>query len=1059
MSLSSPFVHRPVGTTLLTVAVTLAGAIGYLLLPVSPLPQVDFPSISVTANLPGASPETMASAVATPLERQFGRIAGISEMTSASSLGSTSITMQFDLDRDINAAARDVQAAINAARGQLPTNLPNNPSYKKVNPADSPIMILALTSDTYTMPQMYDSASTILQQRLSQVPGVGQVTVGGGSPPAVRVDTNPTVLNHFGLGLEDVRLALSAANANRPKGQISDGERSWSITSTDQLMTATEYEPLMVVYRNGAPVRLRDVATVTDSVEDVRAYGMNLDKPDDKPVGKPAITIIVYRQPGANIIATVDRIVALLPQLEAQIPADMNLSVAMDRTGTIRASLHDVQFTLLISIALVILVVFLFLRDVRATLIPTVAVPVSLIGTFGVMYLAGYSLDNLSLMALTIATGFVVDDAIVVIENISRHLEEGLSPMSAALLGAKEIGFTVLSISVSLVAVFIPILLMNGIVGRLFREFAVTLSVAIAVSLVVSLTTTPMMCAILLKSKKDQHRGRLYQFSERIFDGILGFYERTLMWVLRHQRATMIVTLSTIGFTVYLYVVVPKGFFPQQDTGRLSGSLMADQDISFQSMSRLLRQFASAVGEDPAVAGLIAFTGGQNSGASNSARMFITLRPLSVRKKNADAVIARIRKEAARIPGATLILQPVQDLRIGGRSSSAQYQYTLKGDSLEELSHWSNKLLREMRKIPGLADVNTDQQNKGLQTKLNVDRDTASRLGISMSTIDNTLYDAFGQRQVSTIYKSLNQYHVVMQVESEFSQNPDSLRHIFVRGLLDAQIPLNTLYRQTSTNSALAANHSGQFPSVTISFNLTLGTALGDVVPKIEQVANDIGIPENIQGRFQGTAQAFQDSLRNQPLLILAALVTVYIVLGVLYESYIHPITILSTLPSAGVGALLALLLCRIELNVMALIGILLLIGIVKKNAIMMIDFALEAERNHGKSPEEAIFEACILRFRPITMTTMAALLGGLPLALGTGDGAELRRPLGIAIVGGLIFSQMLTLYTTPVVYLYLDRLCLWCERLRFGHHRSAMAEHHATAESRQIKSMHRSQH
>ena len=1033
MSLSSPFVHRPVGTTLLTVAITLAGALGYGLLPVSPLPQVDFPSISVSASLPGASPETMASAVATPLERQFGRIAGISEMTSASTLGTSSITMQFDLDRDINAAARDVQAAINSARGQLPTNLPSNPSYRKVNPADSPIMMLALTSDTYRPGQLYDAASTILQQRLSQVPGVGQVSVGGSSPPAVRVDLNPTVLNHFGLGLEDVRTALAAANANRPKGSIADDSHTWSITSTDQLMTAAEYEPLFVTYRNGAPVRLRDIATVTDSVEDVRNYGLSLEKPDDKPSIKTAITIIIFRQPGANIVATADRIVELLPQLEAQIPADMNLSVAMDRTGTIRASLKDVQFTLLISIALVILVVFLFLRDLRATLIPTVAVPVSLVGTFGVMYLCGYSLDNLSLMALTIATGFVVDDAIVVIENISRHLEEGMSPMAASLLGAREIGFTVLSISVSLVAVFIPILLMNGIVGRLFREFAVTLSVAIAVSLVVSLTTTPMMCAILLKSKEDQKRGSLYQFSERIFDRILAVYEYTLTKVLRHQRITMFVTLSTIGFTVYLYVIIPKGFFPQQDTGRLTGSLMADQDISFQSMSRLLRQFARIAGEDPAVSSLIAFVGGSNSGASNSGRMFLTLKPLRERQLSADGVVARIRKAAAKLPGATLILQPVQDLRIGGRASSAQYQYTLKGDNLDELSFWSTKLLREMRNIKGLADVNTDQQNKGLQTRLIVDRDSAARLGIDMTTIDNTLYDAFGQRQVSTIYKSLNQYHVVMQVESGFSQNPDSLRHIFVKGPANAQIPLNSLYRQVSTNSALSANHSGQFPSVTLSFNLTLGTALGDVVPKIEQAALELGIPENIQGRFQGTAQAFQDSLRNQPWLLAAAIVTVYIVLGILYESYIHPITILLSLPPAGVGALLALMLCKVELNVMGMIGILLLIGIVKKNAIMMIDFALEAERNHGKSPEEAILEACILRFRPITMTTLAALLGGLPLALGAGDGAELRRPLGIAIVGGLIFSQMLTLYTTPVVYLFFDWLCLWCDRVRFG--------------------------
>jgi multidrug efflux pump len=1021
MSLSTPFIHRPVGTTLLTIAITLAGVLGYTMLPVSPLPQVDFPTIQVSANLPGASPETMASAVATPLERQFGRIAGVTEMTSASSLGSTSITMQFDLDRNINAAARDVQAAINAARGQLPANLPNNPSYRKVNPADAPIMILALTSDTYTKPKMYDVAATILQQKLAQVRGVGQVMVGGGSAPAVRVDINPTILNHFGIGLEDVRLALGAANANRPKGSISDATRSWSLMSTDQLFQAKEYAPLIVMYRNGAPVRLQDIATVTDSVEDIRAFGIAN--------GKPSITLMVFRQPGANIIGTVDRIRDLLPQLDAQIPADMELSVAMDRTATIRASLEDVQFTLVLSVGLVILVVFLFLRDWRATLIPSVAVPVSLIATFGVMYLCDYSLDNLSLMALTIATGFVVDDAIVVIENIARHLEDGLTPLQASIKGAQEIGFTVLSISISLVAVFIPILLMGGIVGRLFREFAVTLSVAIAVSLVVSLTTTPMMCAYMLKSKQDQRHGRIYNASERFFEWILSWYETTLRIVLRHQPLTMLVTLSTVGLTVYLYVIVPKGFFPQQDTGRLTGSLQADQDTSFKSMARLLKQFAAVISEDPAVSGVTASIGGMG-GATNSGRMFVSLKALHERKLSADQVIARIRGKASKLPGATLLLQAVQDLRIGGRASSAQYQYSLRGDSLNELSDWNAKLLREMRKIPGLVDVNTDQQNKGLQTRLDIDRVMAARLGITLSTIDNTLYDAFGQRQVSTIYKSLNQYHVVMQVEDSFSQNPDSLRHIFVRGQNDAQIPLKTIYRQTSTNSALSANHSGQFPSTTISFNLAPGTSLGEVIPKIEQASRQLGMPESIQGKFSGTAQAFQASLSNQPLLILAALVTVYIVLGMLYESYIHPLTILSTLPSAGVGALLALMVCRTELNVMALIGILLLIGIVKKNAIMMIDFALEAERNHGKSPEDAIFEACILRFRPITMTTMAALLAGLPLAVGAGNGAELRQPLGIAIVGGLIFSQMLTLYTTPVVYLYLDRFRLWCNGL-----------------------------
>ena len=1020
MSLSTPFIHRPVGTTLLTVAITLAGALGYGLLPVSPLPQVDFPTIQVSASLPGANPETMASAVATPLERQFGRIAGVAEMTSASSLGSTSITLQFDLDRDINAASRDVQAAINAARGQLPANLPNNPSYRKVNPADAPIMILAITSENYTKAAMYDVAATILQQRLAQVQGVGQVSVGGGSPPAVRVDVNPTILNHYSLGLEDVRAVLGAANTNRPKGQIADESQTWSISATDQLMTAREYEPLFVAYRNGAPIRLKDVASVTDSVEDIRSFGLS--------DGMPSITLMIFRQPGANIIATVDRIKELLPQLGAQIPADMTLRAVMDRTGTIRASLREVQFTLMISVGLVILVVFLFLRDLRATLIPSVAVPVSLISTFGVMYLFDYSIDNLSLMALTIATGFVVDDAIVVVENISRHIEAGMSPRDASLLGAKEIGFTVLSISVSLIAVFIPILLMSGIVGRLFREFAVTLSVSIIVSLLVSLTTTPMMCAFLLKPHRGQRHGLLYRLSERLFEFVLHVYTRSLLVVLRHQTITLLITLSTIGLTVYLYVIVPKGFFPQQDTGRVTGSLQADQDTSSQAMTRLLKQFAAAVSEDPAVAGVTAFTGGSREagGASNSGRMFVALKPLKERKLRADEVIGRIRSRVSKIPGANLYLQAVQDLRIGGRASSSQYQYTLRGDNLEELGQWSTKLLREMRKLPGLADVNSDQQNRGLQTRLNIDRQTAARLGITLAAIDNTLYDAFGQRQVSTLYESLNQYHVVMQVEPEFSQNPDSLRHIFIRGRNNAQIPLTTLHRQSSINVALAANHSGQFPSVTISFNLVPGTSLGEVVPQVEGLTRELGLPENIQGRFQGTAQAFLASLSNQPLLILAALVTVYIVLGILYESYIHPLTILSTLPSAGVGALLALMICRTELNVMALIGILLLIGIVKKNAIMMIDFALEAERRHGKSPEDAIFEACVLRFRPITMTTLAALLGGLPLALGTGDGAELRQPLGIAIVGGLIFSQLLTLYTTPVVYLFLDRFRLW---------------------------------
>lgn len=1023
MNLSTPFIHRPVGTTLLTIAITLAGAIGYFLLPVSPLPQVEFPTIQVSASLPGANPETMASSVATPLERQFGQIAGITEMTSTCSLGNCSITLQFDLDRNIDAAARDVQAAINAARGRLPANLPNNPTYRKVNPADAPVMILALTSDTYTLPQMYDAAQNILQQKLSQLPGIGQVRVGGGAAPAVRVEINPTVLNQFDIGLEDLRGILASANANRPKGRISDRDRSWTIDTTDQLFEAAEYRPLIVAYRDGAAVRLEDVAKVEDSVEDVRNFGLA--------DGKPSITIIVYRQPGANIIEVVDEVRGLIPTLSAQIPADMGLGVVMDRTATIRASVHEVQFTLLISIGLVILVVFVFLRDPRATFIPSIAVPVSLVSTFGVMYLAGYTIDNLSLMALTIATGFVVDDAIVVIENITRHLEDGAPPLRAAILGASEIGFTVLSISLSLVAVFIPILLMGGIVGRLFREFAITLSVAIAVSLVVSLTTTPMLCALLLKSRDEQRHGRLFRATEKIFDWILRLYERSLAWVLRHQPLTMIVTLATIGFTIYLYVIVPKGFFPQQDTGRLIGQLTADQDTSFQRMQELLTVFAGKISEDPAVAGVTAFTGGGNSGAGNVARMFIALKPLSKRGVSVDQVIARIRGKTSQIAGAGLVMQPTQDIRIGGRLSSAQYQYTLRGDNLQDLTVWGPRLLRELRTLPILTDVNIDQQNRGLETTLNIDREAAAQLGVSMQSIDDTLYDAFGQRQVSTMYKSLNQYRVVMGVEPEFWDDPSALKHIYVRSAAGRQVPLAALHEAMLKNTPLSVNHSGLFPSATISFNLPPGVSLGDAVAEVERKVEEIGTPDTIHGSFQGTAEAFRSSLSSQPLLILAALITVYIVLGILYESFIHPITILSTLPSAGVGALLALMICRVELNVMALIGILLLIGIVKKNAIMMIDFALEAERSHGRAPEAAIFEACVLRFRPITMTTLAALLGGLPLAIGGGDGAELRRPLGIAIVGGLIFSQMLTLYTTPVVYLYLDRLRLRILRWR----------------------------
>jgi multidrug efflux pump len=1016
MSLSSPFIRRPVGTSLLSAAIALAGILAYFLLPVSPLPQVDSPTISVSGSLPGASPETMASAVTTPLERQFGRIAGITEMTSSSGTGSANITLQFDLSRDINAAARDVQAAINAAASQLPANLPGKPTYRKVNPADAPVMILSMTSDIYDRGQMYDAASSILAQKLSQVEGVGQVTVGGSSLPAVRLEANPTLLNSMGLTLADVRTAIGTFNVNRPKGQIDGPDRLWDLATTDQLRKAVEYQPLIISYHNGSAVRMRDIGSVVDSVENTQNGGLA--------DGKPAVLLVIFRQPGANIIDTVDAIKAMMPQFQASIPAAMHLQVALDRTTTIRASVHDVELTLMCSICLVILVVFFFLRDPRATLIPSVAVPISLLGTFGVMYLCGYALDNLSLMALTVATGFVVDDAIVVIENITRHLEEGMPPMEAALLGAKEIGFTVLSISISLIAVFVPILLMGGYVGRLFREFAVTLSVAIVVSLLVSLTTTPMMCAILLKDKAHQRHGRIYNASERIFDFILSLYERSLAWVLRHSFIMLLVTFITIGLTIYLYVIIPKGFFPQQDTGRLNGRIQADQNTSSNAMQKLMAQFVEATRNDPAVSSVLAFIGG--GGASNAGSMFINLKPLSERKESAEQVINRLRGKLTRIPGATLYLQAVQDVRTGGRGSNAQYQYTLQGESFQELTEWAPKLLDKMRSLKGLADVNSDQQNHGIQTLLTVDRDTASRLGLTASQIDDLLYDAFGQRQVSTMYTALNQYHVVMEVDPAFAQGPEALKNIYARTSTGAQIPLSAFARYTDIATPLSVTHQSQFPSTTISFNLLPGVSLSDAVEEIQDASRDMALPASIRGTFAGTAQAFQDSVANEPVLIAAALLAVYIILGMLYESLIHPITILSTLPSAGVGALLALLLTGTEFSLIAMIGIILLIGIVKKNAIMMIDFALESERRFSKSPRDAIFEACLLRFRPIMMTTMAAMLGGLPLALGTGTGAELRRPLGIAIVGGLLFSQMLTLFTTPVIYLYLDRLRLW---------------------------------
>ena len=1023
MNISSPFIRRPIGTTLLTIAVGLAGAIGYLFLPVSPLPEVEFPTIQVSAGLPGANPETMASSVATPLERQFGRIAGITEMTSTSSLGSAQIVLQFDLSRNIDAAARDVQAAINAARSQLPANLPSNPSYRKVNPADAPIMMLALTSDLVDKARMYDIASSVLQQKIAQVRGVGQVFVGGGALPAVRVDINPTILNATGLSFEDVRTFLGAANANRPKGQLADATHAWSLSASDQLMKASDYRPLVVSYANGGALRLGDVANVTDSVEDVRTGGLAN--------GKPAVLIIVFRQPGANIIGAVDRIAALLPALQASIPPTVRLSVLQDRTTTIRASVRDVEITMCISIALVILVVFLFLRSARSTFIPSVAVPISLIGTFAIMYLFGYSLDNLSLMALTIATGFVVDDAIVVVENITRHLEQGVAPLAAALEGAREIGFTVVSISVSLVAVFIPILLMSGIVGRLFREFAVTLSAAIFVSLLISLTTTPMLCALLLRAHAAEKPGRLARAGERVFDWIVGRYESSLRVVLRHQPLTLLVTLVTMATTVYLYVRVPKGFFPQQDTGRLNGSIQADQNTSFQAMQRRVSAFVSIVMRDPAVDAVQAYVGG--GGTQNTARMFVNLKPLNERRLSADLVIARLRRNVAHVPGATLVLQSVQDLRIGGRASAAQYQYTLQGDDVKQLNDWAPRVYTTLRSLSVLADVNSDQQTKGLEASLVIDRRTASRLGVSSQAIDNTLYDAFGQRQVSTMYTPLNQYHVVMEADPSYWQSPDGLRYVYVRADDGKEVPLGAFTHYAAATAPLAVNHQGQVPSVTISFNLAPGIALGDAVTEIQSAEREIGLPSSIRGNFSGTAQAYQASLASEPILIAAALVAVYLVLGVLYESYVHPITILSTLPSAGVGALLALIVCRTDLSIIAFIGIILLIGIVKKNAILMIDFALQAERSEGKTPDEAIFQACLLRFRPIVMTTMAALLGGVPLAVGLGTGGELRRPLGIAIVGGLIFSQMLTLYTTPVVYLYLDRLRTRCTPTRSG--------------------------
>jgi multidrug efflux pump len=1097
VNLSAPFVGRPVATTLLTLGIALAGFFAYLQLPVAPLPQVDFPTISVFATMPGASPDTMAATVATPLERHLGVIADVSEMTSQSTVGTTRITLQFSLSRNIDGAARDVQAAINAARADLPTSLRQNPTYRKVNPADSPIAIVAMTSDTLTRGQIYDAASTVVQQALSQLDGIGQVTISGSSLPAVRVELNPLTLFKYGIGLEDVRAALASANAHSPKGALEDGDRRFQLYTNDQANRAEDYRSLVIAYRAGAPVRLTDVGEIRDSVENLRNQGLA--------DGKPAVLVFLYKQPGANIIDTVDRVKAVLPQLKASIPSAVNVHLTLDRTTTIRTSLHDVERTLLIAICLVVLVVFAFLRNLRATLIPSVAVPVSLIGTFGVMYLFGYSLDNLSLMALTISTGFVVDDAIVVLENVTRHIEAGKTRMEAALQGAGEVGFTVLSMSLSLIAVFVPILLMGGIVGRLFREFAMTLSVAILISLGVSLTTTPMMCAYLLADRRDKSGGRLYRASERVFEAVLNGYERSLRRALQWPALVMLSLLATLCFGLYLFMMVPKGLFPTQDIGLMFGGIQADQSISFQLMQQKLTQFVDILRQDPAVENVNGFTGG---GQTNGGFVFVVLKPLSERQVSMQQVMTRLRPKLNQVTGARLFLQGAQDIRAGGRANNAQYQYTLQGDDADEIYNWAPKLEAALQKVPLLTDVNLDQQQKGLETDLVIDRATAARLGLTVSQIDNTLYDAFGQRQVSVIYAAQNQYHVIMEVAPEFWQNPETLNQIYVStsggavggtqstnalaGTVEAKVPganaanaatttaqiagdtarnlanntlANTGHGAASTgapvstshetmvplsavahfgtgNAPLAVNHQNLFVASTISFNLAPGVSLSQATAAIEDQMRQLGLPAAIHGSFQGTARVFQQSLDNEWVLVAAALLAVYIVLGVLYESYVHPITILSTLPSAGVGAVLALIATGTEFSIMALIGVILLIGIVKKNAIIMIDFALDAERSLGLSSRQAIYQACLKRFRPIMMTTMAAMLGAVPLAIGFGEGSELRRPLGISIVGGLIVSQLLTLYTTPVIYLYLDRFRLWAKRRQRLHYRHLHSGH-----------------
>jgi multidrug efflux pump len=1018
VNIIEPFVRRPVATTLLSAGVAMAGIVCFTLLPVSPLPQVDFPTISVSASLPGASPEVMAATVATPLERAMGRIAGVNELTSNSSLGSSRVTMQFDLSRNIDAAGREVQAAINAARSTLPTSLPNNPTYRKINPADAPVMIIALTSERYNRGQLYDMASTNLAQRISQMKGVGQVNVGGGSLPSVRVELNPTMLNKLGIGFDDVRNAITNTNANRPKGFLDDGEQSWTVMANDQAKSAAEYKPIVVTWRNGAPVRLQDVGEIDDGVQDIRNYGMSN--------GKPAVLMIVFRQPNANIIEVVDSITALMPELQASVPAGIDISVAMERTSTIRASLRDVERTLLISVGLVVLVVYLFLRNGRATLIPAAAIPISLVGTFAAMYVMGFSLNNLSLMALIVATGFVVDDAIVVLENVSRHIEEGMQPFEAALQGAREVSFTVVSMSVSLVAVFIPILFMGGIIGRLFREFAVTLSVAIAISLVVSLSTTPMMCSRLLRRASTQKQGRVARWSEKAFDSMHRGYERSLGWALRFPLLMVIVFAATVALNIFMYAEIPKGFFPQQDTGRLIGFIRADQSISFQAMRVKLDHLAAIVMADPAVDSVTAFTGG---GQRNSAQMFIALKPLGDRNATLDEILGRLRPKLSKEPGANLFLNPIQDIRAGGRQTEASNQFTLRGDDLGELRTWAPKLEAALRERPELTDVTSDQQDKGLQMSLVIDRPTAARMGITPRTIDTTLNLAFGQAQVSTIYQDRNQYRVVMEAAPQWWQSPSTLDQIYVLSPSHGQVPLSAISRYEPTLAPLGVSHQGQFAAATVSFNLAEGVSMSQASEVVKETMAQIGVPSTIYASFEGTAKLFQQGLDNEPWLVLAALLTVYIVLGILYESVVHPITILSTLPSAGVGALLALRLFGQEFTLIALIGVILLIGIVKKNAILMIDFALQREREGHKDPLASIREAALLRFRPIMMTTMAAALGAIPLALGTGDGAELRRPLGISIVGGLLVSQLLTLYTTPVIYLYLDRFRLWTRR------------------------------